>query len=48
MEPDVAERAAARCEQQINEVESILEGLVTSVRRGRSGTTPTATPPPLH
>jgi hypothetical protein len=27
MEPDVAERAAARCEQQIDEVESILYGL---------------------
>ena len=27
MEPDVAERAAARCEQQIDEVELILDGL---------------------
>ena len=27
MEPDVAERATARCEQQIEEVESILDGL---------------------
>ena len=27
MEPDVAERAAVRCEQQIDEVELILDGL---------------------